>query len=57
MNYKDYEEKTIIKIEIKKTNHAGYFVDIIDNNYNIITNTIYDEELAKALLKAITEAQ
>lgn len=45
-------EKTLLRIEIKQDSE-GFFVYILDNNYNIIHKTIYNEELAKKIIEEI----
>lgn len=44
------EQKTIT---ITKLENGEFCIDILENGYNIIKNTIYNDELAKKILKLI----
>ena len=46
------KEETILKIEIKESN-GEKFIDILDNDYNIIHETIYNTETAEKIIEAI----
>ena len=45
-------EKTLLRIEIKQDNE-GCFIYVLDNDYNIIKKTIYNEELVKKIIEEI----
>lgn len=45
-------ENTLLRIEIKQDSE-GFFIYILDNNYNIIKKTIYNEKLAKKIIEEI----
>ena len=45
-------EKTLLRIEIKQDNESS-FIYVLDNGYNIIKKTIYNEELAKKIIEEI----
>lgn len=48
--------KTLTKIEIKETNNE-LFIDIIENDYNIIKETIYDNDLSHQIFELIEQAK
>ena len=48
--------KTITKIEIKETDNE-LFIDIIENDYNIIKQTIYNNYLTHQIYELIEQAK
>jgi glycogen debranching enzyme len=50
--YQAQKEKTICKFEIKEAN-GEKFIDILDNDYNIIKSTIYNQETAEKVMEII----
>lgn len=46
------KEKMILRLEVREGNE-GQFIYILDNDYNIIKKTIYNEELAKKIIEEI----
>ena len=48
--------KTLTKIEIKETDNE-IFIDILENDYNIIKGTIYDNDLSHQIFELIEQAK
>jgi len=47
--------KRILRLEINESEDNGLFIDVLENDYNFIKDTIYNEELAKEILSKINE--
>lgn len=45
--------KNILRIEIRENENGELFIDILDNDYNIIHDTIYNHELAKEIIDKV----
>jgi DNA-binding MarR family transcriptional regulator len=51
--YTEKELKNIIIKEVGEDNEKQIVIDILKNGYNIIEQTIYNEQLAKKILELI----
>ena len=47
--------KRILRLEINESEDNGLFIDVLENDYNFIKSTIYNEELAKMIINEINK--
>ncbi len=47
--------KRILRLEINEDEDNGLFIDVLENDYNFIKDTIYNEDLAKLIIDKINE--
>ena len=51
-----YKEKNILSIQIKEVetdNKKEFIIDILENSYNFIKKTIYDDALAQNIINSL----
>ena len=52
MNKRIDNEQTILTLEVKKYKNE-FYIDILENGYNIINKTMYNAEVAKKIIEII----